>query len=70
MMFHKGEVVQFTEDHKWRGCRGIIDEVKDLGGDKKYLIGVPVPERRTAYIFSMESDNEFEAVGFAVLVPQ
>jgi hypothetical protein len=26
---HKGDVVQFIEGHKWIGCLGIVDEVKD-----------------------------------------
>lgn len=62
------EVVQFTEDHKWCGCLGIVDEVKELGNDVRYMIGVPIPEQGTAYIFSMESKNEFEIIGNAVMV--
>lgn len=62
------EVVQFTEDHKWCGCLGIVDEVKELDNDVRYMIGVPIPEQGTAYIFSMESKNEFEIVGNAVMI--
>ena len=65
--FRKNDVVQFTEDHKWVACLGIISEVKDCGDDYRYLIGVPMPLKGIAYIFSMESDNEFEYVGRAVL---
>ena len=61
-------VVQFTEDHKWCGCLGIVDEVKELGNDVRYMVGVPMPEQGTAYIFSMESKNEFEVIGNAVMV--
>ena len=65
--FRKNDVVQFTEDHKWVASLGIISEVKDCGDDYKYLIGVPIPQQGTAYIFSMESANEFEYIGRAVL---
>ena len=64
----KNDVVQFTENHKWCGCLGIIEEVKDCGTDTKYLIGVPIPGQGTAYIFSMESKHEFEVIGKAVMV--
>ena len=70
-MFAKGMVVQFIEKHKWAGCLGIITEVKELGDDIRYMIAVPVPQQGTAYIFSMESDEEFELItGFAKLVPR
>ena len=69
-MFAKGMVVQFTEKHKWAG---IITEVKEVynGADVRYMIAVPIPQQGTAYIFSMESDEEFELItGFAKLVPR
>ena len=28
-MIEKDDVVQFTENHKWRGCLGIIIEIKN-----------------------------------------
>lgn len=62
------DVVQFTENHKWCGCLGIISEVKPLDTDVRYMIGVPIPEGGTAYIFSMESAQEFEYIGKAVMV--
>jgi len=62
------DVVQFTENHKWCGCLGIITEVKDCNNDIRYMIGVPVPQSGTAYIFSMESENEFEFIGRAIMV--
>lgn len=65
--FQVGEVVQFVENHKWCGCLGIINEVKDCGEDYKYLVGVPIPEKGIAYIFSMGSSEEFEYVGDAIL---
>ena len=69
MGFQKGDVVQFTEEHKWCGCFGFINEVKDCGDDIRFLIGVPIPQQGTAFIFSMWSKNEFEYVGKAVLLP-
>lgn len=65
--YRRNDVVQFTENHKWTACLGIINEVKELDDDVRYMIGIPIPERGTAYIFSMESDAEFEPVGTAVL---
>lgn len=55
-------VVQFN---KWAGCLGIITEVKESGADVRYMIAVPILQQGTAYIFSMESDEEF-----AKLVPK
>lgn len=66
-MFKKNEVVQFTENHKWCGCLGIIDKVKQCGDDVRYMIGVPIPDKGTAFIFSMESAKEFELIGMAVM---
>nr|DAT91459.1 MAG TPA: hypothetical protein [Caudoviricetes sp.] len=33
------DVVQFNENHKWCGALGIVNEVKELENDTKYLIG-------------------------------
>lgn len=63
-----GDVVQFNENHKWCGCFGAIVEVKDFGDDVRYMVGVPVPEQGTAYIFALESAHEIEYIGRAVLV--
>ena len=65
--YKRNDVVQFTENHKWAACLGIINEVKELDDDVRYMIGIPIPEGGTAFIFSMESDEEFEVVGAAVL---
>jgi hypothetical protein len=65
--FHINDVVQFTEEHKWVSCLGIVSEVKDCGDDFRYLVGVPVPGQGTAYIFTMENDDDIEYVGKAVL---
>ena len=68
MKFKKNDVVQFTENHDWCGCFGYIEEGKNCGNDTRYMVGVPVPHRGTAYIFVMESANDIEFVGKAVLV--
>lgn len=34
------------------------------------MIGVPIPEQGTAYIFSMESKKEFEYIGKSILIPK
>lgn len=64
-----GDVIQFNEIHKWCGCLGIVEKAKPCGDDTKYLIGVPVPQQGTAYIFVMESENAIEYIGEAVMMP-
>ena len=34
------DVVQFNENHKWCGALGIVNELKEIENDTKYLIGV------------------------------
>lgn len=70
-MIKKNDVVQFTEHHKWRGCLGIVSEVKEAAGGKtRYMIGVPLPSNdgaaSTAYIF--DDGANIERIGAAVLV--
>ena len=70
-MYGKGMVVQFLENHKWRGSLGIITKVKYIKDDVKYMIAVPIPMQGTAYIYSMQSENDIALVnGFATLVPR
>lgn len=66
-MFDINDVVQFNEKHDWCGSLGIITEVKEYGDDVRYMIGVPVPQQGTAYIFVMESEGAVEYIGRAVL---
>lgn len=66
---NKNDVVQFTENHKWCGCLGVITEVKECGDDIRYMVGVPMPQQGTAYIFAMQSKDEIEYIGGAVMVP-
>ena len=70
-MIKKNDVVQFTENHKWRGCIGIVSEVKILAEGKiRYMIGVPMPSNdgntSTAYIFDDGANIEY--IGVAVLI--
>ena len=61
-------VVQFTESHKWCGCFGIVVEDKGQGHPRRFMIGVPVPEKGTAYIF--DDGSHIEDIGPAVMVPR
>ena len=64
------DVVQFNENHKWCGSLGIIAEIKDCGENGiRYMVGVPVPQEGTAYIFVMSTENAIEKIGKAILVP-
>lgn len=64
------DVVQFNENHKWRGSLGIINEIKRCGDDIRYMVGVPAPMKGTAFIYVMDSENAIELIGQAVLVPR
>lgn len=64
------DVVQFNENHKWRGSLGIIKEIKRCGDDIRYMVGVPAPMEGTAFIYVMGSENAIELIGQAVLVPR
>lgn len=69
-----GDIIQFIEKHKWSGALAIVTEVKPVENDVKIMAGVPVLENDgvsgTAYIYTMQSAEEFEPVGRAVLAPQ
>lgn len=65
---NKDDVIQFNENHKWRGCLGIIREVKNCGEDIKYMVGVPMPQQGTAFIYVMKSENAIEYIGQALLI--
>ena len=51
----ENDLVQFNEKHKWCGCIGIVDKVKET----KLLIGIPIPEQGTAYIFATPDEVEY-----------
>lgn len=63
-------VVQFNENHEWCGCLGIIHEVKELKDDIRYMVGVPCPEKGTAFIFVMRSEFALEYIGNAIFIPK
>lgn len=72
-----GDVVQFNENHKWTGCLGIINEIKEIHNpnlsgeginDIRFMVGVPVPQEGTAYIFVTNSEFAIEKIGKAILV--
>lgn len=71
-----GHVVQFTEGHKWRGCFGFVEDVKNIDDGTRILVGVPVPPKEESeltdivYIYSMLSNGDFEVVGNALLMPE
>lgn len=63
-----GDVVQFNENHKWCGCLGIIEEIKEIHNDIRFMVGIPVPQKGTAYIFVLNSEFAIEKIGRANLV--
>lgn len=65
---NKNSVVQFTENHKWCGCLGVIEEVTKCGDDVRYMIGIPIPLQGTAFVFAMKSKNEIEYIGEAAFI--
>lgn len=68
-MYQINDVIQFNEKHKWVGCFGFVIEVKQcVGGDVRYMVGVPIPEKGTACIFTMQSAGEIEYIGRPVMV--
>lgn len=49
-----GDLVQFNENHKWRGCIGIITEKKEIHNedlnsdglnDFRFMVSVPIPQK-------------------------
>lgn len=56
------EVIQFNEKHKWCGCFGFVKEIKG----ERIMIGVPIPQEGTAYIFCTRED--IDHIGMTDLV--
>ena len=67
-MLNKGAVVQFNENHELCGSLGIIYEVKQGKDYIRYMVGVPLPMKGTAYIFATDKENVIEYVGEALLM--
>ena len=63
-----GDVVQFNENHKWCGSLGIITEIKRYDNSIRFMVGVPIPEQGTAYIFVKNTEFAIEKIGEARLV--
>lgn len=70
----EGDVIQFNENHKWCGALAIVTEVKPVEGDIKIMAGVPMLKNDgvsgTAYIYTMQSKNEFDPIGRASMMPR
>lgn len=68
-MIKQYDIVQFNENHKWCGCLGIVDEIKDCGENGiRYMVGVPIPQQGIAYIFVMSEESAIELIGEAKLI--
>ena len=65
-MIKPNDVIQFTENHKWCGCLGIVLNDKGYDHPRRYVIGVPVPGNGIEYIFC--DGSNIERVGEAVMV--
>lgn len=48
------DLVVFNENHKWFPCVEYIREIKP----NKIMVGVPIPEQGTGYIFCKQEDIE------------
>ncbi len=73
------DVVQFNENHKWCGALGIIHEIKEVHNDTlrgegkndiRFMVGVPIPQQGTAYIYVLASEFAIELVGSAIMIPR
>lgn len=76
---NKGDVIQFNGNHKWCGCLGFINEIKEIHNndltseginDIRFMIGVPIPQQGTAYIFVLQSEFTIEKIGRAIFLPK
>ena len=54
MKMKEYDVVVFNENHKWCGRIGYIREIKT----NRIMVGVPMPQQGTAYIFCTGDDVE------------
>lgn len=72
----RNDVVQFNENHKWRGSLGFVVEIKECGDDRRVMICCTAPNNQTScdsiYIYSMLSKHELEPLpdGHVVLAPE
>lgn len=71
LKIRKNDVVQFTENHKWRGCLGIVSEMQDYpDGSTRYMIGVPLPSNdgKASMAYIIDDGSNIEYIGVAVLI--
>ena len=53
------------------GSFGFVREIKEYDdGTIRYMVGVPVPTKGTAYIFVTDKENALEKIGQAILMPK
>lgn len=71
-MIDVGSIVQFNDKHKWQGCLGVVEEVKDYAENPtriRYMVGVPCPQQGVAYIFVWNYENAIEYIGNSIYMP-
>ena len=52
ILMQERNLVVFKKNHKWAGCIGYIDEIKQ----NKLLIAVPQINKSVAYIYAQKED--------------
>ena len=60
--------VRENAEERLLGKLGEVKKYKD--GNVRYMDGVPMPEKGTAYIFVTDTESAIEAIGIAALVPR
>ena len=51
-MFELGDIVCFKAKHKWAGCLGFVEKIKQIKGEETMImVGVPIPMKGIAYIY-------------------
>ena len=65
MELKQNEIVVFSENHKWVGTIGYIEEIKE----SKYLIAIPDPTQKVVFIFIKKEDAENDLIPTGVIYP-
>lgn len=65
MELKQNEIVVFSENHKWVGTIGYIEEIKE----SKYLIAIPDPTQRVVFIFIKKEDAENDLIPTGAIYP-
>lgn len=67
-MFELGDIVCFKAKHKWAGCLGFVEKIKQIKGEETMImVGVPIPMKGIAYIYVMP--DEIENLNCAYMYP-